>query len=75
MSVWSVALAGFQLLDVVELAQPAGDGAGRQRLAFQRRDDAAGIDHAAAAGRAGRDHRHLELLFFQSEGLRSDSLP
>ena len=59
----------FQFLDVVELAQSAGDGAARQRLAFERGDDAAGIDHAAAARRARRDHRNLELLFRQAERL------
>ena len=60
-------LFGFQLLDVVEFAQPAGDGAGGQRLAFERRDDAAGVDDSAAAGRLGRNHGHLELLFRQAE--------
>ena len=69
MSVWSVAFSASKRSDVVELAQAAGDGAAGQRLALQRRDDAAGIEHFPAGRRAGRDHRHLELLFRQSERL------
>ena len=59
----------FQFLDVVEFAQPAGDGAAGQRLAFERRDDAARVEHSAAAGRLRRNHGHLELLFRQAERL------
>jgi hypothetical protein len=51
------ALRLLHLRDVVEPAEPARDVAERQRLAFERGDDA---DHVLRADR--RDHHDLELL-------------
>ena len=51
--------------DVVVAAEPARDVAERQRLAFERRDDA---DDVLRADR--RDHHDLQLLGRQAERLR-----
>jgi hypothetical protein len=39
-------MLAFQFLDVLELAQSAGDGNARQRLPFERSNNATGIDNA-----------------------------
>ena len=56
--------ARFHLGDVVEAAEAAGDVARRQRLAFERGDDADDVDDAV-----GRDHDDAELVGREPERL------
>ena len=57
----------FELFDIVESSQPVGDGAGRQRLAFEGGYDADHVDDFASLGRPRRNARHFELPFLQPE--------
>ena len=59
----------FELADVLESAQPAGNSAGRQGLAVQCGDHSDHVDDFAAfAGRLGRNARDIELPLFKAEG-------
>ncbi len=60
----------FHLLHVGKCAQPAGDGAGRQRFAFLRRHDPDHVHDFSAIRRFRRNARDIELNFFQSEGFK-----
>ena len=61
----------FKLADIFEFAEPAGDGAGGQRLAFECSDDADHVHDFAAFGGPGRDARDFELPIFEAEGVES----
>ena len=57
----------FELRDIVELSQAAGDGACLKRLAFERGDDADHVRDLAALSGPGRNARDFELALFQAE--------
>ena len=64
----SVGAVGLHRLDVVEATEAAGDVARRQRLTFERRDDADHVDRAV-----GGDDRHEQLLRVEPEHLGGDA--
>ena len=62
----------FNFADVLESAQPAGNGAGRQRFAVQRGHHSDHVnDFAAFAGWLGRNARDIELPLFKAEGQKA----
>ena len=69
------AILPFELTDVFESAEPAGDGASGQGFAVQCGDHSNHVhDFAAVAGGPGRNAGDIKLPVFQAEGHKAQPL-